>query len=206
MTLSTGEPIANRRPRAGAGRELRRRQRQLARCQRGSKRRQKIRARLAGLQAQIANQRRTYLHRVTKRVAQRYGVIAVEKLKVRNLTRSAAGSAEAPGTNVRAKAGLNRALLDVSPATVINFLRQKAESAAGRVVEVDPRHTSQDCSACGSRVQKPLAQRTHRCGCGLVLHRDVNAARNILARADMRPEDANVGHQPVRCPGERLAA
>ena len=48
---------------------------------------------------------------------------------------------------------------------------------------VDPRGTSQTCSGCGVRVEKGLGERIHRCpACGLVLDRDVNAARNILKR------------------------
>ena len=206
ITLSTGEHVPNLRPRAQMERELRRRQRQLARCRRGSNRRAKVRARLARLHRRIANQRHTYLHAVKKRLAQRFGLIAVEKLQVHRLTRSAAGTVEAPGMKVKAKAGLNRALLDASPAVVIGLLRQKAESAAGHIVEVDPEYTSQDCSACGMRVPKPLAQRVHRCGCGLVVPRDVNAARNILVRAVVRPTDGNVTHKGERRPGERRAA
>jgi putative transposase len=49
-------------------------------------------------------------------------------------------------------------------------------------VPVDPRGTSQRCSGCQSVVKKTLSQREHRCSnCGLVLHRDENAARNVLA-------------------------
>jgi putative transposase len=75
------------------------------------------------------------------------------------------------------------------------------------VVKVDPRNTSQDCWSCGSKVEKTLAERRHRCGCGADLHRDHNAALNILDRALRRdgrgrpPGDVNVGRQPERRPG-----
>jgi putative transposase len=59
-----------------------------------------------------------------------------------------------------------------------------SESAGVEVVEVDPKGTSQQCSGCGLMVPKDLWVRTHCCvQCGLVLHRDENAAKNILARA-----------------------
>ena len=64
------------------------------------------------------------------------------------------------------------------------MLTEKAESAARKLVEVDPRYTSQDCSRCGYRVKKKLSERWHHCPlCGLVLDRDVNAAINILTPA-----------------------
>ena len=62
-------------------------------------------------------------------------------------------------------------------------LRYKAESAGGRVIEVPPHMTSQVCSGCGTVVRKSLCERQHECpSCGLVVDRDVNAARNILMR------------------------
>lgn len=73
------------------------------------------------------------------------------------------------------------------------MLRYKAERAGARVIEVDPRNTSQDCSSCGIRVSKELEERTHACpACGLILDRDVNAARNILNRAGLGPGLLNV--------------
>lgn len=88
------------------------------------------------------------------------------------MTRSARGSAAEPGKNVRQKAGLNRAMLDASPARLIELLTYKAARAGGTVMKVDPRHTSQDCSFCGVRVEKSLSERRHRCECGVNLHRD----------------------------------
>lgn len=63
-----------------------------------------------------------------------------------------------------------------------SLLEQKAESAAVRVAAVNPWGTSQECSGCGAVLKKDLSVRVHRCSCGLVLNRDVNAARNVLQR------------------------
>ncbi|PYU24788.1 MAG: hypothetical protein DMG30_07815 [Acidobacteria bacterium] len=71
--------------------------------------------------------------------------------------------------------------------------RCKAERAGVVVVEVNARGTSQRCSNCGQVVEKCLRQRQHVCCCGLALHRDVNAARNILALARTGPAEPNVG-------------
>jgi putative transposase len=79
------------------------------------------------------------------------------------------------------------------------------------MVKENAAHSSQDCSSCDERVQKPLSERTHRCKCGLVLHRDHNAAINILNRAlaahgrARPPGGENVGHRPVRRLGNMVA-
>ena len=110
-----------------------------------------------------------------------YGLIAVERLKVVNLTRSAKGTEEAPGTNVNAKAGLNREILSQNWSLLFSQLEYKAEWAGREYVEVDPKHTSQDCHRCGAR-NHPKRSETYRCAaCGLTMDRDQNAAINILA-------------------------
>lgn len=112
-----------------------------------------------------------------------------------NMTRSARGSIDKPGSNVRPKAALNRALADVAPASFIQTLRYKAERAGGQLIEVPPHGTSKNCSACGEPVAKTLKMRIHRClHCGLTMDRDHNAARNILLRAQgvVALRDANV--------------
>jgi putative transposase len=206
-TTSAGFHIENIRPRTRREKDLRRAQRALARCKRGSTRRRKVRAKLAQVQRSIANIRSTHLHQISAKLAQIYAFIAVEKLQVNNMTRSAKGSAEEPGTNVRQKAGLNRSMLDASCSRLINFLSYKAERAGGMLVKVNPHYTSQDCSSCGRRVPKKLSQRIHRCDCGAVLQRDHNAGLNILYRAcdahgrARPPGDANVGHRSMRCLG-----
>lgn len=96
---------------------------------------------------------------------------------------------------------LAKSISDAAWNTFITILTHKAESAGRRVWKVPPQFTSQDCSRCGNRVKKSLAVREHRCiGCGLVLHRDHNAAINILGRADRlvragvsRPVDPSIG-------------
>jgi putative transposase len=211
VTTSDGLHIPNHRPRSRRERELRIAQRALARCRRGSKRRRKVRERLALIQRRIANARSTYLHQVSAKLARDYAFIAVEKLQMKNMTGSARGIADDPGTNVRQKAGLNKALLDAAPATLILYTSYKAERAGGEMVKENAAFSSQDCSSCGERVPKPLSERTHRCKCGLVLHRDHNAAINILNRAlkahgrARPPGDGNVGHQPVRRLGNMVA-
>ena len=114
-----------------------------------------------------------------------FGAIAVEDLSIANMTRSAKGTVDRPGTKVKQQSGLNRELLDTSPATLIAVIAYKAERAGGRFVKVDARGTSQTCAECGTLVQKDLSIRIHSCPhCKTEVHRDVNAARNILKRAE----------------------
>ena len=127
-----------------------------------------------------------------------YGLIAVERLKVVNLTRSAKGTEEAPGTNVNAKAGLNREILSQNWSLLFSQLEYKAEWAGREYVEVDPKHTSQDCHRCGAR-NHPKRSETYRCAaCGLTMDRDQNAAINILAAGVFSRRSVNVGGYVVR--------
>jgi putative transposase len=100
-------------------------------------RRVKARERLARAREREANARRDYAHKVARRLVNGADVIALEKLNVRAMTRSARGSMERPGRNVRAKAGLNRRLLDSGFGLLRQMIVAKAEEAARTVVEVD---------------------------------------------------------------------
>ena len=102
----------------------------------------KARERLARAREREANARRDYAHKVGRRLVNGADVIALEKLNLRAMTRSARGSVERPGRNVRAKAGLNRRLLDSGFALLRQVIVAKAEEAARTVVEVDSRFSS----------------------------------------------------------------
>ncbi len=145
-----------------AEKEMRRRQRALARCKRGSNRRVKIKARLARTHRDIDNARTTWLHQQSARIANSYDLIAVEDLNVRGMVRNHC---------------LARSISDAAWSKFLGFLDYKAERAGGSIVRVNPRNTSQKCSSCGELVPKSLAVRTHSCpSCGLVIDRDWNAA------------------------------
>lgn len=103
------------------------------------------------------------------------------------MTASAAGTIEEPGKNVRQKAGLNKAILDVSFGTLRRQVEYKAPWYGSEVQTIDRFFpSSQICSACGERVTQKLnlSDRTYKCEhCGETIDRDVNAARNIGAEA-----------------------
>ncbi len=163
-------------------------ERNMARQRRGSRRWKKSVQRLAVMRQREADTRRTRHFQVASKIIEAGPqIIVVEALKLRNMTRSAKGTIESPGKNVAAKSGLNRSILDAGLAQFIQILTDKAESAGRLVLSVDPRNTSQMCSSCGTLVKKSLKQRRHRCGCGLDLHRDHNAALNVLHRGVVAP-------------------
>ena len=107
-------------------------------------------------------------------------MIRVEDLQIKNMTRSAKGTRENPGRNVRAKAGLNRGILRSGWGLLVRRLEDKAP---GRVEKINPAYTSQRCSACGQVDGKSReSQAVFRCtACGYACNADVNAARNIAA-------------------------
>ena len=96
--------------------------------------------------------------------------------------RAATGTADEPGTRVAQKRGLNRGMLDASISALYGMIDYKAASAGGRVVRVDPRNTSTDCSECGGREPGARRQERYRCSCGAELDADHNGARNVYAR------------------------
>lgn len=144
----------------------RRRQRALARCQRGSKRRLKAKARLAAASARIARQRRDHLHKLSRSLVSRYRGIAFEDLDVAGLT----------------KGVLARAVHDAAWSLLVQLTTYQAESAGADVVMVDPRGTSQTCPPCGTIKAGTLATRVHACVCGCAPDRDV-AAMVVHAQA-----------------------
>ena len=111
-------------------------------------------------------------------------VIALEVLRLRNMTRSAKGTMERPGRGVAAKSALNRVVLDAGFGLLHRLIAEKAEEAARRVVLVNPRFSSQECSRCGLIARESRRRRRFRCvGCGFTCHADVNAALVIRGRA-----------------------
>lgn len=168
VTTSDGEHTGDSKLLGRQQKELRRRQRALSRSRKGSNTRKKTKKRVTTLHAKVRNTRKDMHHKVARALVDRYGVIAVERLSIKGMLK-----------NRR----LGRSISDAAWGLFLGILSSKAESAGGQVISVDAKNTSQQCSNCGEIVKKSLAVRVHRCDCGLVLNRDVNAARNILARA-----------------------
>jgi putative transposase len=184
LTLSTGEHLRMPGSLAEIERKKRRAQRVVARRKRGSARYAKAQRRVAALQARGARIRQDWRHKASLGLAQSFGTVVLENLATRNMTRSAKGTADAPGTNVRQKAGLNRAILDQGWHGFETVLAYKLEERGGHLCKVDPRYTSQTCSACGAVDRGSRESQASFCcrTCGFRAHADHNAAINILRR------------------------
>src|ERR1700676_132806 len=178
--LSTGEMLRCPGLTARERTRLRRLQRSLARATRGSNRRGQVKHAIGRLKSRETDRRKDWAEKTSTGIARRFDLIRVEDLQIGNMTRSAAGTRENPGRNVRAKAGLNRGILASGWGLLVRRLEDKAP---GRVEKVSPAVTSQRCSACGQVDRDSReSQAVFRCtACGFVGHADVNAAINIAA-------------------------
>jgi putative transposase len=167
--------------------------------------RQAAKAALGRAKRREANARHDFLHQTSAREIGANCLIASEKLAIKNLTRSAKGTIDDPGTNVAQKAGLNREILATSPATNIAMRRYKAAEGGIWNIETPTRKLkpTQRCSDCWElpRKRKTLDDRIHRCEiCGLALGRDRNAARvNVRWALMMLQAAANLvsGREPA---------
>ena len=121
---------------------------------------------IARVHERIRNKRHNFAHQESRKMVNRHGFIAVEKLDVKDMEK-----------NRR----LAKSIADVAWSLFRHCLEYKAEEAGIGFKAVPPDYTSQDCSACGHREKKPLSQRVHHCkACGYKTDRDHNAAINIL--------------------------
>jgi putative transposase len=184
VTLSTGEVLHVLGLRKGEDRKLARLQRSLARKKKGSRNRKRARARLAHFHLRISHRRRDSIHKATTKLAKNHSLIVVEDLRVKAMTTSARGNIEAPGRNVKAKGGLNRAILNVAFGEIRRQLEYKCQWYGSTFVAVNPARTSQRCWNCGhTDARNRPSQAVFRCrSCGYGENADVNAAKNILER------------------------
>ena len=166
MALSDGTFIDNPRFFRRDEKALAKASRKQAKTAKGSKPRKKANKVLSRIHERIRNRRHDFVHQTARRLVNRYGVIAVEKLNVKGMVKNHC---------------LAKSISDASWSMFRTVLTQKAESAAREVIAVNPAYTSQDCHACGYRAKKKLSERWHHCPmCSASLDRDTNAAINIL--------------------------
>ena len=144
-------------------------QRKVSRRKKGSNRRRKAVQELQRAHEHIQNQRQDTAHKIARELVNNHDLIAVENLNTQGLMKNH---------------HLAKSIADAAWNAFATTLTSKAEEADRQVVKVDPKYTSQTCSRCNEIVRKDLSVRVHECPhCGLILDRDINAAKNILARA-----------------------
>jgi putative transposase len=171
-----GKSIENPRFAERAATKVKNIQRRLSRAKKGSNNRQKLLDKLNKVHERINNQRIDFLHKLSRHYVNNYDVICVEDLDIKGLKERGHSK------------GMHRNIHDASWSKFIFMLSYKAESAGRKLIKVDPRNTTQRCSACGSIVMKELSDRVHVCPyCGFSCDRDYNASRNILITGMEQP-------------------
>jgi len=129
--------------------------------------RKKNRKRAAKIHERIKNRRNNFIHQTSRYLVNKFDLIVFEKLKISNMVKNKY---------------LAKSISDAAWGKLIELCLYKAENAGRKMIQVNPKNTSQNCSGCGASVKKDLSERTHHCiGCGLTLDRDLNAAKNLLA-------------------------
>lgn len=156
-------------------------QRKLARQQRSSRRFQRTRRRIGLLAERAASRRKEFAYQIAHRFARDYGVVVLERLKVRSMTRSARGTVHRPGRNVRQKAGLNRSILDKGWGVLRRRLSEVCPANGCELRFVPAAWTSTRCRKCGyTDPGNRESQTLFRCRlCGWYEHADIHAAKNI---------------------------
>jgi putative transposase len=182
-TDSNGEVVENPRFLRKSERQLKKLQRQVSKCKKGSANRRKAIKRLARKHLQVSRQRKDFAVKTARCVVRSNDLIAYEDLQVRNMVKNHK---------------LAKSISDASWSMFRGWVEYFGKVFGKVTVAVPPQYTSQNCSTCGTVVQKSLSERTHQCShCGTVLDRDHNAALNILAMGLNR-----VGHTQINACGE----
>jgi putative transposase len=190
---------------------LARYQRAMARKTKFSNNWKKAKARVTTIHSRIANVRKDFLHKTTTTISKNHAIVCIEDLQVRNMSTSAAGSSEKPGRNVRAKAGLNRAILDQGWSEFRRQLHYKQAWRGGWVIAVPPQNTSRTCPACTQvSAENRRSQARFECvACGYANNADVVGAINVLERGHRllaRGEPARSGRSAKQEPTEATQA
>ena len=185
IMLSTDKAIQIARTPPRETRRSRKLHKQLSRQQRGSSNRMKTIRRMRALSAHQARRRLDAAHRSACHIADRHSHVAMEDLRLLNMTKSAKGTVEKPGTNVAQKSGLNRAILDLAHGQFRTILKDKVVRRGGTSVLVDPRNTSRRCNPCGHvSAESRKSQAEFKCvSCGHEANADYNASENVRDRA-----------------------
>ena len=173
---SEGNEIENPRCIEQSADKLAMLQRKLARAVRGSNNYKSLKDKIAKLHKRINCQRDDFLHKLSRMYVNNFDIICVEDLDVKGLKEKSHNN------------GMHRSIHDASWSKFIFMLSYKAQSAGRKLRRVDPRDTTQRCSACGCIVKKDLSVRVHECPyCGFSCNRDYNASRNILIAGMEQP-------------------
>jgi transposase len=179
-------------------------QRQLERCQRGSSRRRVVKSQIARLYRRARIRRSDFNAQCAHRLTRDFALIGLERLNTKDMTASAAGTVENPGTGVARKRRLNRSILNKGWHGLETALRSRARYTGSQIVLVNASGTSRTCSASGCGKVDAASRKSQArfvcTACGLSEHADVNAARNIKHRALVAAGRAVPGRGDLQAP------
>jgi len=189
--MSDGTIVENPTALKQYAKELARLQRKLARKTKFSRNFYKLKAKIVTLHIKIADTRRDHAHKTTTSIAKNHGLVVLEDLRVKAMSKSAKGTKQDPGRNICQKSGLNRVILDAGWGEFRRLVEYKVAWSNGIVVAVDPKNTSRECPICGHTAKENrCTQADFICvACGHADNADVNAAINIL----------RAGHARIAC-------
>lgn len=195
---STGRMVVNPKFGERSAKKVARSRRVLSKKTKGSKNRKKAKQRVARQLRRVQRQRDHFVHVQSKYYAENHGVIFVEALNVQGMTRSAKGTVESPGTNVRQKAGLNRSILDSGWGSFVQQVKYKVIPTGASVRDVVAAYSSQECSQCGHTCpeNRPSQSMFHCVSCHHQENADTNAAKVIVSRGFSG--EAGCGGSPAR--------
>ena len=180
LVTSDGEFVENPHFLKTQQKQMRVLQRGLARKKKGSSHYEEQKTKIAKLHTKVKRQRLDFLHKTANKILA-YDFISAEKLTIRNMTKSAKGTVEDPGKNVKQKSGLNRSMLDLGLGMFYDIIRYKALWQGKMFVQIPPQNTSNTCSVCGfSHKDNRKTQSEFVClKCGHSENADYNASQNI---------------------------
>jgi putative transposase len=184
VTLSDGTYVDPANSLKANALRLKKIQRDMSRKVKFSKNWKKSLRRVQKIHSQTANCRKDFLHKLSSTISKNHALVVIEDLKISNMSRSAKGTLAEPGTNVRAKSGLNRSILDQGWGEFRRQLDYKLAWNGGQLIAVPPQHTSQTCPSCGHVAKENRkTQAKFACvSCGHSANADHVGAINILAR------------------------
>jgi putative transposase len=158
-------------------------QRRLSRKKKYSKNWNRQKDTVSKCHAKISNCRKDFLHKITTTISKNHAVVVLEDLKVSQMSKSAKGTVESPGKNVKAKSGLNKSILDQGWHEFRRQLDYKLRWLGGKLLLIRPEYTSKQCSECDCLDNdNRKSQAVFECvACGHKAHADFNAAKNIRA-------------------------
>jgi putative transposase len=191
LTDSNGETVENPRFLRTSEVSVKRLQRRHSKCKKGSKNRRKAQNQLARKHLKITRQRKDFAVKTARQIIVNNDFVVIEDLRIRNLVKNRK---------------VSKSFSDAALSLFRNWLEYYGRISGVPVIAVAPQYTSQECSKCGQMVQKAMSERTHICSCGLILDRDWNAAKNILAKGLKETSLlSTLGHKGSNASGEETS-